>query len=180
MINIEEIVCMIEEEFANGRVKQIASRKMTSILERKGIESEDIDDALDEAERRKIIEHGRGFYKWIAPSLREAEKAKTQRYFEILAEIFKKGEVKFLPEEYLKSELRKRGLDEEEVRRAIIEAERDYVLDFYSDNFGPDKNLVAGCSWIPPEEREAEAEAKKADREFSKKWHEKKEMEEDY
>jgi len=90
MINIEEIVCMIEEEFANGRVKQIASRKMISILERKGIESEDIDDALDEAERRKIIEHGRGFYKWIAPSLREAEKAKTQRYFEILAEIFKK------------------------------------------------------------------------------------------
>jgi len=34
MISIEEIVCMIEEEFANGRVKQIASRKMISILER--------------------------------------------------------------------------------------------------------------------------------------------------
>jgi len=180
MISIEEIVSMIEAEFANGRIKQIASIKMVRELERKGIESDDIDDALDEAERRKIIAHGGGFYNWIDPSLREAEKATTQRYFEILAEVFRKGEVKFIPREDLKSALRKRGLDEEEIRRAIIEAERDYVLDFYSDNFGPDNNLVAGCSWIPPEEREREAEAKKADREFSTKWHEKKVMQDDY
>jgi len=179
MVSIEEIVGMIEKEFSNGRNKQIASRKMMRILEKKGIDSDNIDDALDEAERRKIIAHGGGFFNWIDPSLREAEKAKTQRYFEILAEVFRKGEVKFLPREDLKGALRKRGLDEEEVRRAIIEAERDYVLDFYSDNFGPDNKLTAGCSWIPPEEREKEAEAKKADREFSKKWHEKKDMQGD-
>jgi len=161
-------------------IKQIASREMIRMLERKGIESDDVDDALDEAERGKIITHGGGFYNGIDPRLREVEKAKTQRYFEILAEVFRKGEVKFLPREDLKSALRKRGLDEEEIRRAIIEAERDFVLDFYSDNFGPDNDLVAGCSWIPPEEREREAEAKKADREFSKKWHEEKAMQDDY
>jgi len=178
-MNIEEIVGMIEEEFANGRIKQIASRKMINTLERKGIESDDVDDALDEAERRKIIVHGGGFYNWINPSIREAEKAKTQRYFEILAEVFRKGEVKFIPREDLKGVLRKRGLDEEEILRTIVEAERDYVLDFYSDNYGPDDKLIAGCSWIPPDEREKEAEAKKADREFSKKWHEKKDIQDD-
>lgn len=180
MVSIEEIVGMIEGEFSNGRIKQIASRKMIRTLERKGIESDNIDDALDEAERRKIIAHGGGFYNWIDPSLREAEKVKTKRYFEMLAEVFKKGEVKFLPQEDLKGAIRKRGLNEEEIRRAIIEAERDHVLDFYSDNFGPDNKLMAGCSWIPPEERETEAKAKKADMEFSKKWHEKKEMQDDY
>ena len=180
MMSIEEIVDLIEEEFTKGRIKQIASKKVIRMLERKGIESDDIDDALDEAERRKIIAHGGGFYNWIDPTLRGAEKARTQRYFEMLAEVFRKGEVEFLPEEELKSALRKRGLDEEEARRAIIEGERDYVLGFYSDNFGPDNKLTAGCSWIPPEEREKEAEAKKADREFSKKWHEKKDMQDDY
>jgi len=152
----------------------LASLSTISVIIRTLLESDVVDDALDEAERRKIIAHGGGFYSWIDPSLREAEKAKTQRYFEMLAEVFKKGEVKFLPQEDLNGALRKRGLDEEEIRRAIIEAERDYVLDFYSDNYGPDDKLMAGCSWIPPEERETEAEAKKADREFSKKWHEKK------
>jgi predicted GNAT family acetyltransferase len=180
MMSIEKIVDMIEEEFAKGRIKQVASRELIRTLESKGIESDVVDDAIDEAERRKIIAHGGGFYNWIDPSLREAEKAKTQRYFEILAEVFRKGEVKFLPREDLKSALRKRGLDEEAILRAIVEAERDYVLDFYSDNFGPNNNLVPGCSWIPPEEREKEAEAKKADREFSKKWHEKKVMQDDY
>jgi len=46
-MNLEEIVKMIEGEFANGQVKQIAS-KMVMKLEQRGFERIDIDDALDE------------------------------------------------------------------------------------------------------------------------------------
>jgi len=77
-MNIEEMVKMIEEEFTNGQVKQIDWKELIRKLKEKGLERIDVDDALDEAERHKIIMLDRGFYKWIDPSVREMEKAKTQ------------------------------------------------------------------------------------------------------
>jgi len=61
----------------------------------------------------------------------------------------------------------------------MIEAGRDYVLTFYSRSLTPGGDLVAGCNWIPPEERKMEAEAEKSDREFMRKWREKEAMQEE-
>jgi hypothetical protein len=106
------------------------------------------------------------------------KKAKTQRYFEVLAKIFDYGKIDFLSEGDVKAALRARGFNDEEIEGAIIETGRDYVLTFYSRSLTPGGDLVAGCNWIPPEERKMEAEAKKFDREFMRKWHEKKAMQE--
>jgi len=178
-MNIEKAVKMIEKEFADGQVKQIAHDEMIGRLKKRGMEHEDIEEALHDAERRKIIDHHSGFYMWIDPTIREAEKAKTRQHHELLAEIFKHGQIDFLPEEDLNLALKKQGLDDKEVDDILIEAERDFVLQFASRGFGPDYNLVPGCSWIPPEERKREAEAHKAGRKFLEKWHEEKMMQEE-
>jgi len=178
-MNLEEIVKTIDEEFENGHMKQIASKEMIRRLEEKGFEREDIDDALDEAERRKIVNHCSGFYIWIDTNLREAEKAKTQKHNQILAEIFKEGQIDFLPEEDVKIALMKRGFKDEQIHSILIEAERDHVLDFYTRGLGSDYYLVAGCSWIPPEERQNEVEAEKRERKWQIKWHEEKAMQDD-
>jgi len=178
-MNLDEMVRTVEDVFANGRTKRVAFKEMLRKLEEKGIGDDDIDDALHEAQRRKITRLQSGLYEWIDPNVREDEKAKTQRYFEVLAEIFKYGKIDFLPEGDVKAALRARGFDDKEIRRAIIEAERDYVLTFYSRSLMPGGDLVAGCHWISPEERKMEAEAEKSDREFLRKWHEKKAMQEE-
>jgi len=173
-MNLEEIVKMIEDEFANVQTKRIALNVIIEKLEEKGIGRDRRDDALHEAQRRKIIRLHDGFYEWIDPNVREGEKAKTQQYFEILASIFKEGKIDFLPEDDVKVALRERGFDDKEIDRILIEAERDYVLTFPSRSLIPEGDLVAGCSWIPPEERERVAEAEKRHRKWLDKWHEKK------
>ncbi|MBO3803542.1 MAG: hypothetical protein JTT11_06675 [Candidatus Brockarchaeota archaeon] len=178
-MNIKKVVKMIEKEFADGQVKQIAYDEMIRRLKERGMEQEDIEEALHEAQRRKIIDHRSGFYKWIDPTIREAEKAKTREHHELLAEIFKHGKLDFLPEEDVILSLKERGFDDEEVDYILMEAERDFVLHFASQGFGPDYNLVPGCSWIPPEERKRVARAQKAGRKFLEKWHEKKVMQEE-
>jgi len=178
-MNIEKAIKMIEREFADGQVKKIAYDEMRSRLKERGVEQEEIEDALHEAQRRKIIDHHSGFYTWIDPTIREAEKAKTQEHHELLAEIFRHGQIDFLPEEDLNLALKKRGLNDKEVDTVLIEAERDYVLRFASQGFGPDYNLVPGCSWIPLVERKREARGQKAGRKFSEKWHEEKAMQEE-
>jgi len=170
---------MIEREFADGQVKQIAYKEMIRRLEVKGLDYEDIEEALHEAQRRKIIKLDSGFYKWIDINIREVEKAKTREHHELLAELFNHGKIDFLPREDVKLALKKRGLDDKEIDVILIEAERDYILRFASQGFGPDYNLVPGCSWIPPEERKREAKAQKAGRKFSEKWHEDKAMQEE-
>lgn len=179
-MNLEDVIGIIQDELVNGQVKQIDWIEMIRRLEKRGIERADIDDALDEAERRKIIDIDDGFCKWVEPIIREAEKEKTRTYFEILAEIFKDGEIRFLPREDLKATLKERGFDDEEIVRAIAEAGRDHVLYYNSRIFGPNRKLVAGYSFIPQEDRERFAKAEKADREFSNKWHEKKISQGDY
>jgi len=179
-MNIEEIVKTIEGEFKDGHIRQVSWREVIIKLEEKGFQRDDIDDALDEAQREKIIMIDSGFLKWINPDIREVEKAKTQKYFHILAEIFKQGEIDFLPRENLKAELKKSGFNDEEVKIVITEAARDYVLDFHTRGYGPDYNLVAGCSWIPPEDRERFASAEKASKKSSEKWVEKKIAQEDF
>lgn len=178
-MNLEEVIKIIEDEFTIGRVERIDSKELINRLMKKGVERNCIDDALVEAKRRKIIRIDHGIYNWIDPSLREVEKAKTQKYFQILAEIFKEGKIDFLPEEDVKVTLKGRGFNDEEIDRILIEAERDYVLDFYTRGFGPNFNLIAGCSWIPPEERQRHAEVKKARKDFSMKWHEEKAMQDE-
>lgn len=179
MMNMGKAIRMIEREFADGQVKKIAYKQMIRRLEVKGLEYEDIEEALHEAQRRKILKLDSGFYTWIDPTIREAEKAKTQEHHELLAEIFRHGQIDFLPEEDLNLALKKRGLNDKEVDTVLIEAERDYVLRFASQGFGPDYNLVPGCSWIPPEERKREARGQKVGRKFSEKWHEEKAMQEE-
>ena len=172
--SLDKIIKMIQEELANGQVKQIGWIEMIRRLEKRGIERIDIDYALDEAETLKIIDISDGFCKWIDPSMREMEKAKTHRYFNILAEIFKDGEIGFLPRQDLKVALRERGLNDDEITRAIAEAGRDRILDFHSRIFGSNRKLVAGYSFILPEDRERFLRAERADKEFSNKWYEKK------
>lgn len=179
-MSLEEIIKTIEDEFEDGKKKQVGWNELIKMLEERGFEREDVDEALDEVQRRMIIELDSGFYKWIDPNIREAEKAKTQGYYQMLAEIFREGEVEFLPEEGVKAALKERGLDEEEIANILADAERDFILDFYADTFGPAHKLVAGCSWIPPEDRASFADAEKDDRKFSKKWLEKKIMQGDY
>jgi len=179
LTNLEDIIKIIEEEFTKGRVRQIDWKEMINKLEEKGFESDDIDDALNEAEKRKIIEIRGGYCNWIEPENRELEKAKTKRYYEIITDIFRHGQIDFLPEEDVEIALKERGFDDEEVLRILSEAERDFVLQFSSRGFGPKDNLVAGCSWIPPEERQSEEEAEKRHRKWLDKWHEKKATQEE-
>lgn len=172
------IVKIIEREFDNGQVKQITSKEMIEKLEKKGYKRIDIDDAIDEAERRKIVSHGGGFYKWIDPSLRKAEIVKTRRRFQVLADIFKEGKIKFLPQEDFILKLKERDFDDGEINRILIEAERDYVLRFYSRSFPPNDKLISSCTWIPPRDRKKEAEADRHEREWFEKNLEKKAFEE--
>lgn len=178
-MKLEQIIKMIEEAFANGEVKQIASKEMIRKLKEKGFERIDIDDALDEAERRKVIAHDVGFYKWINPDLRETEIAKTKKSFEALAEIFKEGKITFLTREDIIATLQEKGFNEEDVRRTIIDAERDHVLRFTSRSFEPGR-LVRGCSWIPPEELQRKAETERHERKLFEKWLEEKIAQDDY
>jgi len=178
-MSLETIVKMIEAEFKDGKKKQIGSKELIKMLQERGFEYEDVDEALDEAKRRKIIELDSGFYKWIDPSIREAEKAKTQRYYDMLAEIYEGGKIEFFTEEEVKAALKERGLDDEEAAHILGIAERDF-LDFYADTLGSTKKLVAGCSWIPPEERASYADAEKESNRSFKKWLEKKMMQGDY
>jgi flavodoxin len=178
-MKIEEIIRMIQDMFADGHIKQIGWKDTIRKLEDKGIERNDIDDALNEAERRKIIEIEGGYCRWIDPKKREQEKAKTRKHFDILAEIFKKGKIDFLPEEDVEAALRERGFNDEEIIKILGEADRDRVLDFYTDTFGPNNNLVAGCSWIPPDERQMKEETEKRYRKWFEKWLEKKAMQEE-
>ena len=173
-MNIDKIIKTIEKEFENGKIKQIGWNDMITRLEEIGIDRNDIDDAFDEAERRKIIEIEGGYCRWIDPSLREKEKTKTQRYYEILADIFKHGKIDFLPKEDVKLALKERGFNDEEIIRILAEADRDFVLHYATRGFGPEDNLVAGCSWIPAEERKTEEEAEKRHRKWFEKWLEKK------
>lgn len=179
-MSLEEIIKTIEAEFEDGKKRQVGWIELIKVLEGKDFEREDVDEALDEAERRKIIDLDSGFYKWIDPNVRETEKAKTRGYYQMLAEIFKEGEVEFLPEEEVKAALKERGLDDEETANVLADAERDFILDFYADTLCSTKKLVAGCSWIPPEDRASFAEAEKDSRRSSKKWLEKKMMQGDY
>jgi len=126
-MSLETIVKMIEVEFKDGEIKQVESKELIKMLQERGFEYEDVDEALDEAERRKIIELDSGFYKWIDPSVREAEKAKTQRYYDMLAEIFEGGKIEFLTEEEVKAALKERGLDDEEAAHILAIAERDFI-----------------------------------------------------
>ncbi|MBO3802886.1 MAG: RecX family transcriptional regulator [Candidatus Brockarchaeota archaeon] len=176
---MERIIEIIQEMFVDGHIKRIGWKDIITKLEGKGIERNDIDDALNEAERRKIIEIVDGYCRWIDPEIRELEKTKTRKHFDILAEIFKNGKINFLPEEDVEAALRERGFDDEEIMKILGEADRDHVLEFYTDTFGPDDNLVAGCSWIPPEERQLEEEAEKRHRKWFEKWLEKKATQEE-
>jgi len=178
-MKLGEIIKMMEEELSNEQDKQVDWKEMIRRLEERGIQRDDIDDAIDEAERRKIIRIENGICKWLDPGLRDAEKAKTQRYFEILSDIFKDGKIGFLPREDLKSALRERGMTDKEIRRVFSEATRDHVLDSYSTSFVQGGDLVDGCSWIPPNERKRYAEAEKRNRKRSEKWIEKKLMQEE-
>lgn len=178
-MKVGEIIKMMEEELSNEQEKQVDWKELIRRLEERGIQRDDIDDAIDEAERRKIIKIENGICKWLDPSLRDAEKVKTQKYFEILSDIFKDGKIGFLPREDLKSALRERGLTDVEIKRVFSEAARDYVLDSYSTSFVPDGILVAGYNWIPPKERKRYTEMEKKDRKWHEKWIEKKLMQEE-
>mgnify|MGYP006270065769 CR=1 FL=1 len=67
-------------------MKKIDDWEMKYKLGRRGYTRDDIEDAVNEAERRKIVCVKSGFSFWIEPEHREEEKEKTQRYFAILAD----------------------------------------------------------------------------------------------
>ncbi|MEM2922126.1 MAG: hypothetical protein QXF26_07400 [Candidatus Bathyarchaeia archaeon] len=171
---IEEIIKAIEAEYERGKVRKIGWSEIIDRLEKRGYKRYDIDDAIDLAERHKIIYISDGFSWWIEPERREEEKAKTQRYFDILSEIFENGKVKFLPRDVLKTALRERGLSENEIYRVLGEATRDHILDSHAQSFGPDRRLMSGFGWIPIEDRQMHAEADREGREWIEEWIDKK------
>ncbi len=80
----DDIIMMIDDEFADGKV---TSKEIIRKLKEKGIRYVDIDKALVEAERQKIVEYRSGLYKWIDPGDRKARRAETERHHKILAKI---------------------------------------------------------------------------------------------
>jgi hypothetical protein len=178
-MNIEDIVKIIENEFTEGKIKQMGWIDLIKKLRKKGYKRIDIDDALDEAERRKIIDIKDGFCRWIDPSLRKEEKAKTKRRFQVLAEIFRERRINFIPQEDLEAILKEKGFDDEEILNIIAEAERDHVLRFSSRSYPPSTKLVPSCTWIPPRDRKKEAEADRNQREWFEKQLEKYEFEDE-
>jgi len=128
---------LIVKEFAGGQIKQVGWIDIIKKLEKKEYKRIDIDDALDEAERRKIIDIDSGFCKWIDPANREKEKAKTQKRFKLVDEIFKEGNIRFMPREDLEAILKEKGCSEGEILNIITEASRDHVLRFASQSYPP-------------------------------------------
>lgn len=136
--------------FKDGRVKVMTDRELKRKLEEKGVAANDVDDVIDEAERRKLITidyETWSSYHWISPEKRKEEKQETQRLEKAVEDIFLKRCTDRLLEDELRKDLISTGLSAREVKRALYEAERDCVV----------TSSALGRCWeyrlVPPKER---------------------------
>lgn len=144
--------------FKDGRVKVMTDRELKRKLEEKGVAADDVDNVIDEAERRKLITidyETWSSYHWISPEKRKEEKQETQRLEKAVEDIFLKRCTDRLLEDELRKDLISTGLSAREVKRALYEAERDCVVT---------SSALGGC-WeyrlVPPEERKRELEERR-------------------
>ncbi|MEM3660124.1 MAG: hypothetical protein QXU11_06895 [Thermoproteota archaeon] len=136
-------------------------------LEKRGIDYEDVDFVIDEAERRKLIcldYNALNIYYWIPPEKREEEKRKTERLEKTVESVFLEKAVERLPEEELRKSLANKGLSELDVERAVLEAERDCIISCDMET----------CRILPLEDRERMPEIKRWRRFVSNRWLEEK------
>jgi len=117
--------------FKDGRVKVMTDRELKRKLEEKGVAADDVDNVIDEAERRKLITidyETWSSYHWISPEKRKEEKQETQRLEKAVEDIFLKRCTDRLLEDELRKDLISTGLSAREVKRALYEAERDCAV----------------------------------------------------
>ncbi|MEM2087114.1 MAG: hypothetical protein QXF52_00405 [Thermoproteota archaeon] len=154
---------LVSSIFKNGEVKTMTYRELYSRLKEKGIDYDDAEDVIYEAERKKLLHYdskARSYY-WIPEEKRDEEINKTERLEKAIEDILMKSNVKWLSREDLIKELTDKGLSREDIKRAVREAVRDCVIDLHES-----ENRVR---LIPEKERARMWELRRLERLDSKK-----------
>ncbi len=174
----EYSVSVIEGIFKGMETRALRGRDLERKLEVKGLTAEAIEDLVDEAERKGILQvilppstGGDIQYALLPPEKREEEKKRTQHYLAVIDEAYKEQRKGHLLEDELREKLIAKGLTHDEVERAIYDAERDNALIHSVRHVGK-----PGYSWIPPEDRADETRFRKRLRKYMDEWREKKMM----
>lgn len=162
---VQSAPSLIASIFKDGKVKVITKRELHRKLEEKGIACDDVNDVINEVERRKLISIDYktwSAYFWIPPEKREEEMQKTRQFKKAVEEAFLgKNE---LSADELRRILASRGISTDEIERAIYEAERDYIISpFY-------EKKVKKYELVPPEEREDEMRHRRLKILYSSRW----------
>ncbi|MBO3832898.1 MAG: hypothetical protein FGF51_05875 [Candidatus Brockarchaeota archaeon] len=165
---IQQAPSLISSVFENGRLKVMTRKELFDKLEKKGVSYDDIEDVVDEAERKKLIiidYKTRSAYFWVPPEKREEEKLKTEELEKLVEEAFRERNKEELSRDELKEILASKGLSTDEVERALRDAERDCILSSY-----PFTKKGWVYELIPLEDRENELEFRRLGKLHDKKW----------
>jgi SOS response regulatory protein OraA/RecX len=161
---VESASSLISSIFKDGLVKMMAYRELYGKLKEKGIDYDDAEDVVSEAERKKLIYYDSKTrsYNWIPEERRNEEMCKTEQLEKTIADIFIERNAKWLHRDELVRGLAGKGFSREDIERAVYEAIRDFVVDFHEseDMF----------RLVPKDERVRMGELRRLRKLNSKKW----------
>lgn len=161
---IETAPSLISSIFKNGLVKIMVYRELYDKLKEKGIDYDDAEDVVSEAEKKKLIYYDSKTrsYNWIPGERRDEEICKTEQLEKAITDIFVERNVKWLHRDELVGGLAGKGLSREDIERAVYEAVRDYVVDSHESE--------GMFRLIPQEEQARMGELRRLRKSSSKKW----------
>ncbi|MEM3908016.1 MAG: hypothetical protein QXZ17_14360 [Nitrososphaerota archaeon] len=166
--SIQQASSLISSIFKDGKLKVMTDDELSDELMKRGVSYDDLEDVIDEAQRKKLITidyNTWSAYFWIPPERREEEKQKTEKLEKLVEEAFVERNTEKLSENELKEILASKGLSAEDVRRAIYEAERDCILSSY-----PFTKKGWVYELIPREERGEEPERRRLGKLYDIRW----------
>jgi len=161
---VESASSLISSIFKDGLVKMMMYRELYDKLKEKGIDYDDAEDVVSEAERKKLIYYDSKTrsYNWIPEERRDEEVCKTEQLEKAVADIFVERNAKWLHRDELVSGLASKGLSREDIERSVYEAVRDYVVDSHESE--------GMFRLVPQEERVRMGELRRLRKLNSKKW----------
>ena len=165
---IQQASLLISSIFEDGKLKVMTRKELSEELMKKGISYDDLEDVIDEAQRKKLIAIDYdtwSAYFWIPPERREEEKQRTEELERLVEEAFVKRNKEKLSEEELKEILAGKELSIEEIERALYEAERDCILSSY-----PFTKKGWVYELIPLEDRRDELERRRLGKLYDMRW----------
>ena len=165
---IQQTPSLISSIFENGRLKVMTRKELCDELERRGVSYDDVDDVIDEAERKALIIidcKTRSAYFWVPPERREEEKLKTEELEKLVEEAFRERNTEELLRDELEEILTSKGLSTDEVKRALRDAERDCILSSF-----PFTKKGWVYELIPLEDRRDELERRRLGKLYDERW----------